>query len=433
VALTPSPPPAVTSLACPGCGAALQIRAPGRSLVVACVACGALLDARHPDYRIIERYEGKRAVTPIIPLGTRGKLKGQTWEVIGYVARRTKVAEATYTWFEHLLYNPTAGFRWLVEYGGHWTLAKSTAGVPKALAGQEAEYLGDRYRHFQTAKAEVAGVVGELPWQAKVGDTAVVEDYVHPPLMLSCERTKEETTWSIAEYVDGDTVWKAFALPGAPPERVGVGAAQPSPYEPHSKTMLLLLGAFLGAALLVHLLFVMFAQQRLVLDAVWEYHPGSPATASVESAPFTLSGRASNLVVEISSTLAQSWTYFTLTLVDEETGAARTFGREVSYYFGRDSDGSWSEGAPWDRAWLPSVPAGRYVLMIEPEGPGPVSYRVRLTRDVPRPLWVWLAVGLLLVPPLLFWWRQWRFEQRRWEDSDHPRSGGSSSSGDDDE
>jgi len=219
------------------------------------------------------------------------------------------------------------------------------------------------------------------------------------------------------------------------PERPpgATGAAQPSPYEPHSKTMLLLLGSFLGAALLVHLLFVMFAQQRLVLDAVWEYHPGSPATASVESAPFTLSGRASNLVVEISSTLAQSWTYFTLTLVDEETGAARTFGREVSYYFGRDSDGSWSEGAPWDRAWLPSVPAGRYVLMIEPEGPGPVSYRVRLTRDVPRPLWVWLAVGLLLVPPLLFWWRQWRFEQRRWEDSDHPRSGGSSSSGDDDE
>jgi hypothetical protein len=431
VALKLPPAPTVQTLACPGCGAPLQIRAPGRSLVVACGACGALLDAQHPDYRIIERYEGKRVVTPIIPLGTRGTLKGETWEVIGYLARRTRVAEATYTWFEHLLYNPIAGVRWLVEYGGHWTLSKATGGVPKALDGRQADYLGERYRHFQTARAEVAGVVGELPWQAKVGDTAVVEDYVNPPLILSCERTQDEVTWSIGEHVDGAAVWKAFALPGQPPEPVGVGAAQPSPYATYSRTMLLLMAAFLGAALLIHLVFLMFAQQRLVLDGVWEYHPRVPATASVESQPFTLAGRTSNLVVEISSTLAQSWTYFTLTLIDEETGAARTFGREVSYYFGRDSDGAWSEGAPWDRAWLPSVPAGRYVLLIEPEGPGPVNYRVRLTRDVPRPLWLWLAVGLLLLPPLIFWWRQWRFEQRRWEDSDHPRSG-SASSGDDD-
>lgn len=429
MALTPPAPPRATSLACAGCGAALEIRAPGRSLVIACGACGALLDAQHPDHHVIERYEARRVV-PRIPLGARGKLGGQTWEVIGYLARRTKVGEATYTWFEHLLYDPTEGFRWLVEYDGHWTLTRTAAAVPTVRIAQEAEYLGERYRHFQTAEAEVAHVIGELPWRARVGETAVVEDYVNPPLILSCERTKEETTWSIGEHVDGDTVWKAFGLPGEPPEPVGVGAVQPSPFKPHSKTMLLLLAAAVGTALFVHLLFLIVAQQRLVLDAAWQYHPGSPATASVQSPPFVVGGRASNLMVEISSTLSQGWTYFTLTLVNEETGAARTFGREVSYYFGRDGDGAWREGAPWDRAWLASVPAGRYVLVIEPEGPGPVDYRVRLTRDVPRPLWLWLAVGLLVLPPLVFWWRQWRFEQRRWEDSDHPPSG--RSAGDDD-
>ncbi len=423
MALTPPAPPSVKTLACSGCGAALQLRAPGRSLVIACGGCGALLDAQHPDFEVIARYESGR-VRPKIPLGTRGRLKGETWEVIGYLARRTKVAGASDTWFEHLLYNPTGGLRWLVEYAGHWTLTKSVAGLPKARGEHEAEYLGERYRHFQTAKAEIAAVVGELPWQARVGESAVVEDYVNPPLILSCERTREETAWSIGEHVEGAEIWKAFALPGQPPDRAGVGAVQPSPYTAHSRTMLLLLAAFLGAAVLVHLVFLMVAQQRLVLDAAWEYHPGAPATASVESEPFTLTGRTSNLMVEISSTLAQSWTYFNLTLVDEQTGAARTFGREVSYYFGRDSDGAWSEGAPWDRAYLPAVPAGRYVLTVEPEGPSPVNYRVRLTRDVPRALWLWLALGLLMLPPLLFWWRQWRFEQRRWEDSDHAPGGG---------
>ena len=64
--------------------------------------------------------------------------------------------------------------------------------------------------------------------------------------------------------------------------------------------------------------------------------------------------------------------YFNLTLVDEQTGAARTFGREVSYYFGRDSDGAWSEGAPWDRAWLPAVQPQPPPASIAP-APSPAS------------------------------------------------------------
>jgi len=132
VALKPPTPPSVTSLVCRGCGAPLEIRAPGRSIVVACGACGTVLDAQDPDGKIIARYETKNTVVPRIPLGSRGRLKGEAWEVVGYQVRRT-IADVPFTWFEHLLYNPTAGFRWLVEYGGHWTLTKSAAGVPKRL------------------------------------------------------------------------------------------------------------------------------------------------------------------------------------------------------------------------------------------------------------------------------------------------------------
>ena len=34
-----------------------------------------------------------------------------------------------------------------------------------------------------------------------------------------------------------------------------------------------------------------------------------------------------------------------LALINDDTGVAYDFGKEVSYYFGRDSDGSWTEGA----------------------------------------------------------------------------------------
>ena len=383
-----------------------------------------MLDAADPDHRLIAQYEANR-VTPLIPLGTRGKLGGETYEVIGYLVR--EVVDEPFTWCEYLLHNPLHGQRWLVEYNGHWVLTRLASGVPKVKANV-ARYQEVSYRHFQSARAQVTAVVGEFPWTPRVGERAKVEDYVAPPLMLSVERNPQETTWSTGEYVEPDIVWKGFALPGRPPSRIGVGAAQPSPYAAAGRSMFLLLASFLALAVLVHLLFAALSQHRLVADIHGDYRPGTSDASVVVSEPFSMSGRTSNVMVEISTNVANSWAYFNLTLVNEDTGVAKSFGREVGYYSGRDSDGSWSEGSNWDRAYLPSVVSGSYVLVVDPEGPYPVSWRVRLTRDVPRPLWMWLAVAALLVPPAFFLWRKLAFESRRWSESDH---GGSSSDDDD--
>ena len=184
--------------------------------------------------------------------------------------------------------------------------------------------------------------------------------------------------------------------------------------------------------MLIHLVFSIVSQQRLVLDHAWQFSPNAtghrhrddravrPRRADVERAGRDLDDRRAELGVLHADAGGRG----------DRRRAGPSAG-EVSYYFGRDSDGAWTEGAPWDRAWLPSVPPGRYVLIVEPEGPQPFNYRVRLTRDVPRPLFVWLAIGALCLPPIVFWWRKSRFELRRWVESDHPMSGQSSSSDDD--
>ena len=379
-----------------------------------------MLDAKDPEYRLIAQYEARRVV-PAIPLGTRGRLGGEPFEVIGYLVRTT-VGEV-FSWREYLLHSPTAGVRWLVEYQGHWVLTRTASGVPSLPADKVCEYLGVTYRHFQQAKAEVTVVVGEFPWTVRVGERAVVDDWIAPPLIISREATGQETTWSTGEYVEPDAVWAAFGLPGSPPARVGVGAAQPSPYRPHVRAMFLLAVGFLALAVLVHLVFAIGSQQRLVADLTGEYRPGARDAAPTLSEPFALDGRRSNVMVETSTTVSNNWVYFNFALVDEDTGHARHFGREVGYYFGRDSDGAWSEGASWDRTYLPSIPSGRYQLIVEPEGPTPVAWRVRVTRDVPRPLWLWVAVGALVVPPLAFAWRLGAFEHRRWQESDYASSG----------
>src|SRR4029077_7857063 len=96
---------------------------------------------------------------------------------------------------------------------------------------------------------------------------------------------------------------------------VGVGPAQPSPYSPRSRTMVLMLAAFVTAAVLIHRVFSMLTQQRPVLDQAWEFNPNASAPATAMTEPFVLGGRTSNVLAKISTTVAQSWAYFTLTLV----------------------------------------------------------------------------------------------------------------------
>jgi Domain of unknown function (DUF4178) len=339
--------------------------------------------------------------------------------VIGYLVRG--VVDQPYTWCEYLLHNPVHGTRWLTEYHGHWVLTRLASGVPTVKAGV-ATYQSGAYRRFQSARSTLVAVAGEFPWTPRVGDRATVEDYIAPPLILSVERNPQETTWSTGQYLEGRAIWKAFQLPGHPPACIGIGACQPSPYAAAGRPMFLLAASFLALAVLVHLLFAIFSQHRLVADLHGDYRPGG-GEALLISEPFAVGGRTSNVMVEISTNVANTWAYFTLTLVNEDTGVAKGFGREVGYYSGRDSDGAWSEGSNWDRTYLPRVVAGSYVLMVEPEGPYPVSWRVRLTRDVPRPLWLWLALGALIAPPVFFLWRKVAFESRRWSESDHAPAG----------
>lgn len=436
VAQPPAPAaPAAKTLACPSCGATLTVRAPGHSLSVVCSACGAVLDAQDPNFVVIAKYEQKTKIKPDISLGTRGKLRNEMYEVIGFLVRRIKVEGVYYSWREYLLFNPYLGMRWLTEYGGHWILAKAAAGRPqKNDADNTVAYLGATFRHFQTAMAEVAHVLGEFPWRVKVGEKAEVSDYVDPPRVLSSEKTPEETTWSIGDHVEGTYLWQAFNLEGAPPVPRGVGIAQPSPYESQARLMRRLFWGFVAAAVLIQIVFAALGQNKVAYEQRFRYDRAQ-ANAAVVTDVFELGGRRSNVLIEIHTDLANNWAYFNLALINEGTGRALNFGRNVEYYYGRDSDGSWSEGGKSDSVYLPSIEPGRYYLLVEPETGAPqFAYSVTVRRDVMRSSYFFWALGLLLIPMLFFWYRKRSFEYKRWSESDHPLwSVGDATSGDDDD
>jgi ribosomal protein S27AE len=144
---TAPPPPQVKSFNCPNCGAPVVIRGFATTLSVVCGNCHSILDAKDPNFAVLQRFQAAERIQPLIPLGTRGKIRGDPYEVIGFQVRTITAEGVDYSWEEYLLFNPYKGFRYLTQYQGHWndttvlrTLPEvdSSGRSPRCWAGRSA-------------------------------------------------------------------------------------------------------------------------------------------------------------------------------------------------------------------------------------------------------------------------------------------------------
>jgi hypothetical protein len=421
--------PAVASLSCPQCGAAIELRTLDQAQSVVCSSCGSILDARDPNLALIQGFKSRQKFKPQIPLGTRGTLKGEKWEVVGYQVRSITVEGFAYRWDEYLLFNPYKGFRYLTQYDGHWNDVQVVKAVPteSSSGGRPVVTLyGETFKHFQSATATTEFVLGEFPWQVRVDDHAETRDFVAPPRMLSEERTEEETTWSLGTYMTGDQIWTAFALPGKAPNARGVYANQPDEFKPRAGSLFKRYLLFAAIILVLGVLRLITASRDTVFATSSYFRPGAQADSLAFVTPtFQVKGRTANLEVTTEAQVDNGWAYFDYALVNETTGQTYEFGREVSYYYGTDSDGNWSEGSRRDRAVLPSVPAGSYFLRVQPEAQVTtdfLEYKIGVRRDVPIVFPYLIGLVLLLVPPVFMGLRAWGMESARWKESDYAPS-----------
>lgn len=412
------------SLHCPNCGGSLQLRGFAHTLSAACPFCGAILDTSTPLFRMVQTSQERQAILPPVPLGSRGKIDGVEWEVIGFQIRSTNSEGIDYDWREYVLFNPYRGFRYLTEYDGHWNFVRTLARLPE-VSGSAVRLDGKLFRLFQGGVATTSYVSGEFPWRLQLNEAVTYHDYIAVPDILSAEQTSgdEEITWSFGHYMTGHQVWEALHLKGAPPPSSGIAANQPSPYKGSLSGMWSLYAWFLLVLACLMVLASIFLSGQTVFADSYEYVPRAGMEPSFVTAPFELEGSTSNVEVNVNTDLENDWAYLNFALIDVNSGHAYNFGRQLSFYQGNASDGHWTEGSKRDSVKLSSIPAGKYYLRVEPEmdkaSSSVMHYRIEVRRGVVSWSYFVIAAILLGIPPAVKTWRTFGFERARWQDSNN--------------
>jgi hypothetical protein len=241
-------------LNCPNCAGPLELFAPDVSERVTCPNCKALIDCRQGKLQYLETLKTKKAPKPLIPMGSRGRIDNVDWTVIGFLQRYVIYEGKRYFWTEYLLYEPTQGFRWLVNSEEHWNFVSPVPPGEVTGGGMSVNWNGQEFKLYQKGTATVGYVLGEFYWKITVGEVAETKDYIAPPQMLSFEGSStgasSEMNISVGRYMPHEEVEAAFGLKDLP-RPWSVSPNQPAP--PVGSLVLSWFG-FVGLLLLLYVI-----------------------------------------------------------------------------------------------------------------------------------------------------------------------------------
>ncbi|GLR48538.1 DUF4178 domain-containing protein [Sphingomonas astaxanthinifaciens] len=378
-------------IACPNCGGTIALKAAGYTIQVACQYCGSELDVTTPDVRLITKYQ-HAASAKTLPLGARGTVQGVEWEVIGWLERSDDEAR----WTEYLLFNPYAGYRWLIEADVEWSLGTALTSEPVNLGSQAFEYDGLRFTaDYSPVATTTDAVVGEFYWRVSAGDTVEATTFSAGDVMLSWESSRDEVNWTLIEPLPGgDSVADAFSAP-PDPAAPGPGGAPRGPGQFGRKTASTLrsrsgagaqakaqglvpvrrasdgddLSAMIvmgmATCFLILIVGLVFGMGRTAVTQSFNVYTGQPEKTVMLG---TITLRRPYQAVTITARgdqFVNKWVDLDYSLVDRRTQRAIDAYGIVEYYSGRDSDGNWTEGSRSETTKFAGVPAGTYDVMVD--------------------------------------------------------------------
>lgn len=418
---------------CPNCGGPVNLELPGKSQIIRCPYCSSILEPTHDVLVLKEKYNEKFAHKMWIPLSAEGTLEGIKFKCVGMVVRGDDDGGQ---WSEYLLFNPYHGYRYLVESSGHWTLMQQSPTIGFDGSGRPGWYgptgkmhiAGRKLKYFTHYRATVKNIIGEFPWQAAIGETNEVTEYINPPYAASCETVSQyfdksgkavdidalmaaeakkkhrkasddedddddeedekdihafvrekqltrritESNWSVGEYKYPEEIQAAFNLKEMP-AKTGFGMCEPNPAKRR----------YLFSLAWTALLFLATSVTCSIVSGRAEEKVVIAKEIQLNTADFELKKEnetdylefnfepgsielthPSNVEFDFLASLNQQWMSFNVFMINEETGEGYIYDSELSHYWGGSGEDSWSEGSNKADLTTIKMPAGTYYLYV---------------------------------------------------------------------
>ncbi|WP_428333066.1 DUF4178 domain-containing protein [Novosphingobium sp.] len=365
---------AAKTISCPNCGGSLDVRAAGYTVSLACRYCGALIDIAHPEARVISQYHEAVAQLPL-PLGSRGTLFGVEWEAIGWQERQTSDT----VWSETLLFNPYAGYRWLVHFGGHWQFGTMLTGTPQSHSDGSVIWRGQEWTLDDARVSAVTNrVLGEFYWRVHAGERVDTAEYVHGNDTLSLERTADEINWTHLVTLRPRDVLGSFRHGPDDPDEAPETPAPAGNWRARWADMpfygendaAMMLWTALVAIVIVLTGMMTFGTVTAAISSRMTVQIDGPATqATIGTLTIDRASQRVELTAQTYPGFVNTWVDCDYALVDKRTQQAIRADGTVEFYAGRDTDGStWTEGSHHTTLDISNVPRGTYDVIVQAQG-----------------------------------------------------------------
>ena len=407
------------TLPCAKCGKSVTIRTPHYTRHCVCIHCNAWneIEPGRSSFQL-----NKKKLSPYtfaLPIGSKAIIDGNDYEITGATVKN-ETGESDVFWREYTLYDAITGYAFLAEYNGHWTFLKETKlncswpqfNTALLFDGEEFDLFNDYEFNVRSAAGEFFTSLHTVNFTAR--------EYIAPPQMYAAELNKgKDLAWYKARYISDSELNTAFGVAFCPLSyQTGIGPLQPLKHTIKPRLLLRMCGIFFLLFFAVQLFFEFTARKENLFQNSFDL-PDSLLSRGITSTSFELKPSKSNLEFLINAPVDNSWFETSMTLVNEKTGQEYPLEKGVEYYHGYSDGESWSEGSTEAEVILSSIPAGTYHLNIFPSAPpgSGTRFSVFVTNDTPMWSNFFIVMGILMIYPLLVWWRHQVFEKKRWNNT----------------
>ena len=421
--------PELTTINCTSCGAGLDVLGGGRVAAHICGYCGAELDAQH-DYQVLARFDGLERPDSPFRIGMTGTLFGVQYTVIGTLEHRERWGAQVWTWIDHQLFSPTHGYAWITVEEGHLVFTRryrrpvwmSVARVETSEHRPSVSSRGQRYNYYETSTSEITFAEGEFTWAPRIGDRTTTVSALGTDAMLGFSETGTEREVYRSTYLPRAEAEAGFGIDtGLRPQ--GIHPLQSYKAGRHDRFLrntclaLALVTALIGLIIGGRDGTTFLPEQRFAANAL-------PQTVT-----FDVTDATGLTDIRLQGDVRNSWAYLTVELEDPEGEPLFEAGRTVEYYFGRDSDGNWSEGRRWSTLRFHPETTGTYTmnLGLEEQGHWPNTsaggaalsqVTVSVAGGRSSGFWLYLLAGIFALGGGSFLARRFWHHTRRWRGSD---------------